>query len=316
MLVFAGWVLGPLAEQKQAAASKVGLEKRGAASEEATSGHAEAILLSARTASTKSTNARALALARRPAGKNRPKVDRRECPVAKHLFNPTALQFGLEHPLRADRQPKHGEHRFPNPFRRRHADSVTESHIELASGAAERAPKVGDKAPAFSLRDPDGNEVSSTEFLSQGAVTFYRAVWCPYCNMDLQALQAALPELEKSGAKLVAISPQTAANHRQSRRENRPTFSILSDPHNEGSLRPGFKLPDYLIDLYRNAFENGLAVVNGDASWTLPVPARFVIAQDATILYAEVDPDYNAAVRIRQPSRSALQPRTGRRSKE
>jgi hypothetical protein len=59
-------------------------------------------------------------------------------------------------------------------------------------------------------------------------------------------------------------------------------------------LRPGFKLPDYLIDLYRNVFENGLAVVNGDASWTLPVPARFVIAQDATILYAEVDPDYNA----------------------
>jgi peroxiredoxin len=103
-----------------------------------------------------------------------------------------------------------------------------------------------------------------------------------------------IARLEKSGAKLVAISPQTAANRRQSRRENRPTFSILSDPHNEGSLRPGFKLPDYLIDLYRNVFENGLAVVNGDASWTLPVPARFVIAQDATILYAEVDPDYNA----------------------
>jgi peroxiredoxin len=33
-------------------------------------------------------------------------------------------------------------------------------------------------------------------------------------------------------------------------------------------------------------------VVNGDASWTLPMPARFVIGRDGKILYAEVNPDY------------------------
>jgi peroxiredoxin len=166
----------------------------------------------------------------------------------------------------------------------------------IASGAAERAAKVGDEAPAFSLSDADGNEVSSIELLSQGplVVTFYRGVWCPYCNMDLQALQAALPELEKYGAQLVAISPQTAANSRRSMRENKLTFPILSDPHNEIAAAFGlrFKLPDYLIDLYRNVFKNDLAVVNGDPSWTLPMPARFVVAQDGTILYAEVNPDY------------------------
>ena len=161
----------------------------------------------------------------------------------------------------------------------------------IASGAAERAAKVGNKAPAFSLRDPDGDEVSSTELLSQGplVVSFY-----PYCNMDLQALQAALPMFEEHGAKLVAISPQTAANSRRSRRENNLTFPILSDPHNEVAAAFGlrFKLPDYLIDLYRNVFKNDLAVINGDPSWTLPMPARFVIAQDGTILYAEVSPHY------------------------
>jgi AhpC/TSA family len=54
-----------------------------------------------------------------------------------------------------------------------------------------------DKSPAFSLKDPEGNVVSSTRLLSQGplVVTFYRGVWCPYCNMDLRALQAALPEV-------------------------------------------------------------------------------------------------------------------------
>jgi peroxiredoxin len=166
----------------------------------------------------------------------------------------------------------------------------------IASGAADRAAKVGDKAPAFSLKDPEGNVVSSTKLLSQGplVVTFYRGIWCPYCNMDLRALQAALPEFEKHGASLVAISPQTQANSRRSVRENELAFPILSDPRNDVAATFGlrFKPPDYLIDLYRNVFKNNLAVVNGDPSWTLPMPARFVIAQDGTILYAEVSPDY------------------------
>jgi len=62
-------------------------------------------------------------------------------------------------------------------------------------------------------------------------------------------------------------------------------------------------LPDYLVDLYRNVFKNDLAVVNGDASWTLPMPARFVIGQDGTILYAEVNPDY-----MRRPDPEELIP--------
>jgi peroxiredoxin len=143
----------------------------------------------------------------------------------------------------------------------------------IASGAADRAARVGDKAPAFSLKDPEGNVVSSTKLLSQGplVVTFYRGVWCPYCDMDLQALQAALPEFEKHGASLVAISPQTQANSHRSVRENELTFPILSDPHNDIAAAFGlrFKLPDYLIDLYQNVFKNSLAVVNGDPSWTL-----------------------------------------------
>ena len=39
-------------------------------------------------------------------------------------------------------------------------------------------------------------------------------------------------------------------------------------------------------------FENDLALINGDPSWTLPTPGRFVIGQDRTILYVEVNPDY------------------------
>ncbi len=80
----------------------------------------------------------------------------------------------------------------------------------IASGAANRALKAGDKAPVFALNDPEGWPVSSTDLLRKGSLvlSFYRGVWCPYCNMELQALEAAKPEFETLGAALVAISPR------------------------------------------------------------------------------------------------------------
>ena len=112
--------------------------------------------------------------------------------------------------------------------------------------------------------------------------------------MDLHALEAALPQFQKLGASLVAVSPQTPPNSRRSQRENKVHFPILSDPENTLAAAFGlrFTLPDYLIDVYKNVFKNYLPLVNGDPSWTLPMPARYLIGQDGTILYAEVNPDY------------------------
>ncbi|GAN69523.1 peroxiredoxin-like family protein [Acetobacter orleanensis] len=165
----------------------------------------------------------------------------------------------------------------------------------ITSGAAEKALKAGEKAPAFTLNDPDGNPVSSTGLLTKGplVVSFYRGVWCPYCNMELQALEAALPSFRELGANLIAISPQTAVNSRKSVRQNHLDFPILSDTHNNVAAKFGlrFALPDYLVELYQN-LKNDLPGFNGDESWTLPMPGRFVIGQDGVILYAEVNPDY------------------------
>ncbi|MBY0610563.1 MAG: AhpC/TSA family protein [Beijerinckiaceae bacterium] len=165
----------------------------------------------------------------------------------------------------------------------------------IASGAADRALKVGDTAPAFTLNDPEGNPVSSADLLAKGplVISFYRGVWCPYCNMELQALEAARPDFEAEGASLLAISPQKPANSRRSQRENKLGFPILSDAGGEVAHAFGlrFALPDYLVDLYKK-LGNNLPLTNGDESWTLPMPGRFVIGQDGVILYAEVNPDY------------------------
>jgi peroxiredoxin len=95
------------------------------------------------------------------------------------------------------------------------------------------------------------------------------------------------------GATLVAISPQLPSHNRDLVRSRGLTFPILSDAGNKVAARFGlsFALPEYLREIYRG-FPLDLASYNGDASWTLPMPARFVIDRQGLIRAAESDPDY------------------------
>jgi peroxiredoxin len=175
-----------------------------------------------------------------------------------------------------------------------------------ASGAPGRALKVGDMAPAFTLPDTDGNTVSSEALLAKGPLvaTFYRGVWCPYCNYELTALEQARSEIEARGASLVAISQQLAPNSRKSQRQNGLGFPILGD--HGGNVAAQFNLrwtlPEYLRVAHRTLGAD-LPQFNGEDSWTLPMPARYVIATDGRIVYAEVNADYT-----RRPEPSAMFP--------
>lgn len=165
----------------------------------------------------------------------------------------------------------------------------------ISSGAVDKALKAGDIAPDFTLSDGDGNRVSSRDLLARGPliVTFYRGVWCPYCNFDLQALEAARAEIEARGATLVAISPQTSANSRKSHRQNELGFPILGDEGGVVCAQFGVRwtAPEYLRETHRQLGAD-LTQFNGDDSWTLPMPARYVIGHDGVIAYAEINPDY------------------------
>jgi peroxiredoxin len=52
-----------------------------------------------------------------------------------------------------------------------------------------------------------------------------------------------------------------------------------------------FTLPDDLRGVYLGSGID-LPKANGDESWTLPMPARFVVDRDGIIRGAEADPDY------------------------
>jgi peroxiredoxin len=124
-------------------------------------------------------------------------------------------------------------------------------------------------------------------------VTFYRGGWRPYCNIDLQAIEESATEIRMQGASLVAISQQMPANSLRSQRDNRLSFPILSDHGGRVVKAFGIRwdLPEYLQAAFK-MFKIDLASVNGEPSWTLPMPGRFIIGTNGVIVYAEINPDY------------------------
>jgi peroxiredoxin len=68
---------------------------------------------------------------------------------------------------------------------------------------------------------------------------------------------------------------------------------VLSDPGNRTADAYGltFTLPDELREVYEQ-FGIDVPAHNGDDSWRLPMPARFVVDRDGIIRYAKADPDY------------------------
>jgi peroxiredoxin len=106
-------------------------------------------------------------------------------------------------------------------------------------------------------------------------------------------LQQNLDALTARGASLVAITPQLPEHSRSLAEKHRITFDILSDPGNAYAAELGlrFALPDDLRAVYQG-FGIDLAKHNGEPSWTLPMPGRFVIDRAGIVRAVDVDPDY------------------------
>lgn len=166
---------------------------------------------------------------------------------------------------------------------------------QLVSAHSVPALGVGSRAPEFELPDYDGEKIASRALLRKGPLvtTFYRGSWCPYCAYDLEALQATFSELEVRGASVVAVSQETASRSRRCRTVVELGFPLLRDQGGEVAARYGVRwtVPADLQRIYR-ILDADLDELNGEDSWTLSMPARFVIDLDGIIAYAVTSPDY------------------------
>jgi peroxiredoxin len=85
----------------------------------------------------------------------------------------------------------------------------------------------------------------------------------------------------------------TASHSRKLIDRHALSFPLLQDPGNHIADRFGlrFTLPEDLQDVYK---ELGLELprYSDDPGWTLPIPARYVVAADGTIVSGAVSADY------------------------
>jgi peroxiredoxin len=178
------------------------------------------------------------------------------------------------------------------------------------AGLAGKALRVGNTAPEFSLPDVNNNPVSSSELLANGPliVTFIRGRWCPFCCGTIEVWQSMLPQVKQNGITLIAISPMTFKQADFMRDQHKLMFPILSDERNKVAARFGvaYTVPKYQQELFSTVFIN-LPFINGEDSWTLPLPATFVIGQDGIINGAWVNEDYTQRAEPSEVLRSVSQ---------
>ena len=91
--------------------------------------------------------------------------------------------------------------------------------------------EVGDKAPAFSLSDADGNTVKLSDFKGRKVIVyFYPAASTPGCTKQACDFRDSLAQLNEGGLEVIGISPDKPAKLAKFRDAEGLTFPLLSDP--------------------------------------------------------------------------------------
>jgi polyisoprenoid-binding protein YceI/peroxiredoxin len=176
------------------------------------------------------------------------------------------------------------------------AAALEKARQEIASQQNVGGLRIGDKAPDFSLPDTADKLVSLSDTLKKGPVVlvFYRGEWCPFCNLQLHALETAYPDMRKLGATLLAVSPQKIDKAMVQQNKGALSFPLLSDV--KGDCLRTYKLlytiPPEMQKIYKERFGINLEEYNGPGRWELPVTATYVIDTDGTIAAGVVDLDY------------------------
>lgn len=157
--------------------------------------------------------------------------------------------------------------------------------------------------PDFSLYNTNNRLVKLKELLQYGnvVVAFFRGNWCPYCNLELKALQDNLKQIIDRKVTLVAVSPQATHYSKELQNTHRLDFELLMDKDNILAKQLGisFKLQDYVVPIYDN-LEIQLSEYNSNDNNELPIPAVFVINQDGRITYKYTDTNYMNRINIQE----------------
>lgn len=163
---------------------------------------------------------------------------------------------------------------------------------------------IGEKFPDFALFNTNNEIIELKELLKKGkvVVAFFRGNWCPYCNIEMKALQENLKNITTKNTTLLAISPQKIDYNEELKHHQNLDFELLTDKDNILAKKLGilFKLQDYTIQTY-NSLNINLSEFNDNKNNNeLPVPAVYVIDENHTIIYTFIDSNYMNRLNIEE----------------
>ena len=91
--------------------------------------------------------------------------------------------------------------------------------------------EIGMKAPEFTLKDQDGNEIRLSDFLGKRVVLyFYPKDSTPGCTRQACAFAAAYEGFKAKDVVVIGISKDSVASHRKFAQKYDLPFILLSDP--------------------------------------------------------------------------------------
>ena len=91
--------------------------------------------------------------------------------------------------------------------------------------------EIGMKAPNFTLKDKNGNDISLSDFLGKKIVLyFYPKDNTPGCTRQACAFAGAYKQFEAKGVEVIGISKDSVASHVKFAEKYDLPFILLSDP--------------------------------------------------------------------------------------
>jgi len=148
----------------------------------------------------------------------------------------------------------------------------------------------GESIPKVVLKDVNGKDFDLNMAIAAKptVLVFYRGGWCPYCSSQLAGLQDLMPELEKIGYQLIAISTDKPEGLMESAAKGHLAYTLLSDANLEASKRMGiaFKAPQGYWEMLPKT-TGGM-----DKDLLLPVPSVFILDREGKIHFEYINPDF------------------------
>jgi len=173
------------------------------------------------------------------------------------------------------------ESEFRRPEFAKAYDELVERLKVLDQGQV--GPKLGELMPRFDLPDESGHLISLSSLLQTGPVvmSINRGHWCPYCKLELRSLAAINNEIERLGARVVSIMPDSERFTGAYITNNDLPFPVLSDIDLGYSLLLGliFWVGAEIQKLYQEVGVE-LEKYHGNKAYFLPMAAKFIVGSD------------------------------------